>query len=263
MASLPHRVRLGWWYQTALLGQREYLTANPVRVSAITLLPRAILQTVFIVLLGELAGGGELRRYALAGATALTITLSTVVGITEVPSSDKAYGTFWRIRFGRLAPFTVFLLRSWPQPVVGFCISVITLFAVAPFDPGATIGQAAVLLPCFALLALTTSAVGLAGAAFAVGRRADVLVGNVLAYLTMLGSGAVIPPGRSHWVDAMGALLPMRHGLTAARAWQAGLPFAGELAAEVAVGAGWFVVAWVLVTYQVHRARTTGDDDYA
>jgi hypothetical protein len=37
----------------------------------------------------------------------------------------------------------------------------------------------------------------------------------------------------------------------------------GEVAAETAVGAGWFVVAWVLVTYQVHRARTTGDDDYA
>ena len=54
----------------------------------------------------------------------------------------------------RYAPFTLFVLRSWPYPVVGFFTSVITLLVVAPFDPGATIGQTAVLLPCFALLSV-------------------------------------------------------------------------------------------------------------
>jgi hypothetical protein len=256
-------VRLGWWLQAALHGRREFLANNPLRVSAITLLPRAMLQTVFVVLLADLAGGRELERYAIVGATALTITLSTVVGIADVPSNDKSSGTFWRIRSGRLAPFTVFVLRSWPYPVIGFGTSLATLLVVAPLDPRATIGQLPVLLPYFALLAMTTSATGLAGAAFAVGRRADVLVGNVLAYLTMLGSGAVIPPGRSTWVDVLGSFLPMRHGLAAVRASQAGRSSAGQLAVEVAVGVGWFVIAWALVTLQVRRARSTGDDDYA
>jgi ABC-2 type transport system permease protein len=241
-----------------------YLASNPPRVTSLTLLPRAILQTVFIVLLCELAGGPDLRHYALIGTVALTITLSTMVAIADVPSLDKWSGTFWRIRIGRLGPFTVFLLRSWPYPVAGLCTGVVTLFVVAPFEDRDLLGPR--LLPallCFALLAVTTSAAGLAGAAFAVGRRADVLVGNLLAYLTMLGCGGVVPPGRVGWIDVVGAVLPMRHGLAAIRALPAVRPFVGHLCAEAAVGALWFALAWALIRVQAHRARSNGSDDYA
>jgi ABC-2 type transport system permease protein len=110
---------------------------------------------------------------------------------------------------------------------------------------------------------LTTSAIGLAGAAFAVGRRADVLVGNLLAYLTMLGSAALVPPGHIWWVDRLGSFLPMRHGLAAIRASQAREPFAAGLLAEVVVGAGWLAVAWMVVRIQVHRAHVHGHDDFS
>jgi ABC-2 type transport system permease protein len=241
-----------------------YLASNPPRVTTMTLLPRAILQTVFILLLCELAGGAPLRRYALVGAVALTITLSTMVAIADVPGNDKWSGTFWRIRIGRLTPFTVFLLRSWPHPVTGLCTGVVTLCAVAPFEDRELFGPS---LPptllCFALIAITTSAAGLAGAAFAVGRRADVLVGNLLAYLTMLGCGGVVPPGRVGWIDVVGTVLPMRHGLAAIQALRADRPVVGQLCAEVAVGAAWLVLAWALIRVQAHRARSSGSDDYA
>lgn len=254
----------GLWLQTAVTGGRQYLAANPVRVSALTLLPRAILQTVFIVLLGDLAGGHELRRYAFIGAVALTITLSTMVGIVDVPSNDKWSGTFWRIRTGRLEPFAVFVLRSWPYPLAGFCTCLVTLVVVAPVVGLVPVNPAFLgLLPCFAVLALTTSAAGLAAGALAVGRRADVLVANFLAYVTMLCSGAVLPPGHIRWVDLIGEVLPMRHGLAAIRAVHTGQPFARELGTEVAVGAAWFAVAWVLVHVQTRRARASGNDDYA
>jgi ABC-2 type transport system permease protein len=263
MVRSRYGVRAGWWFQTALLGWREYAANTPLRVTAMTLLPRAILQTVFVVLLADLTGGREPHRYAIVGATALTLTLSTMVGIADVPATDKGYGTFWRIRTGRLAPFTVFLLRSWPYPFIGVCTAVTTLLIVAPFDPAATVGHLSVLLPCFVLLALTTSSAGLAGAAFAVGRRADVLVGNLLAYLTMLCSGAVIPPGRNTWIDSIGSFFPMRHGLAAIHALEAGQRSTGQLAAEAMVGAAWFLIAWTLVAFQVRRARSSGHDDYA
>jgi ABC-2 type transport system permease protein len=148
--------------------------------------------------------------------------------------------------------------------VVGFATAVVTLAVVAPAAGIVWLGPPLVpLLLCLALLALTTSAIGLAGAAFAVGRRADVLVGNLLAYLTMLSSAALVPPGRIRWVDLLGSLLPMRHGLAALRASQAQQPFAAQLGAEVVVGAGWLAVAWIVVRIQVHRAHVHGHDDFS
>jgi ABC-2 type transport system permease protein len=195
---------------------------------------------------------------------ALTLLLSTTVGIADVPTTDKGAGTFWRVRTGVLAPFTVFVLRSWPYPMVGFATAVVTLAVVAPAAGIGWLGAPLVpLLLCFAVLALTTSAIGLAGAAFAVGRRADVLVGNLLAYLTMLSSAALVPPGRIRWVDMLGSVLPMRHGLAAIRASQAHRPFAAQLGAEVVVGAGWLVVAWILIRVQVHRAHAHGHDNFS
>jgi ABC-2 type transport system permease protein len=264
MAEGSWRTTLWCWRLAAATGWRQYLQDNPPWITVTTLLPRAILQTVFVVLLCQFVGGPQLRHYASLGAVALTMMLSTGAGIADVPATDKGSGTFWRIRTGILAPFTVFVLRSWPYPVVGFATAVVTLAVVAPAAGIVWLGPALVpLLLCLALLALTTSAIGLAGAAFAVGRRADVLVGNLLAYLTMLSSSALVPPGRIGWVDLLGSVLPMRHGLAAIRAAQAHQPFAAQLGAELLVGAGWLVVAWILVRVQVHRAHVHGHDDFS
>jgi hypothetical protein len=262
--DLSWRIRLSCWLQAAVTGWRQYLAANPPWVTATAVLPRAILQTVFAILLCRFVGGADLAHYASFGAVALTVTLSTTVSIVEVPGSDKWAGTFWRVRTGRLSPFTVFVLRSWPYPVVGFGMALVTLVVVAPASGVAWRGpQLLSLLLCLALLAVTTSAAGLAGAAFAVGRRADVLVGNLLAYLMMLCSAALVPPGRIRWADLAGNVLPMRHGLAAVRASQAHEPFAAQLGAEALVGAGWLAVAWVLIRIQAHRARSSGHDDFS
>jgi ABC-type multidrug transport system permease subunit len=262
--SAPTAVRWGWWLQVIVTGWREYLSDNPAWITAVTFLPRAVLQTIFFVLLCGFVGGGQLRAYAFAGAVALTLTLGTVVSIAEVPANDKWSGTFWRIRLGVLSPFTVFVLRSLPYPLVGFATAVTTYVLVAPVFGFALVGP--VVLPelvCLALLALTTAAVGLAGAAFAIGRRANVLVGNLIAYLMIVSSGALTPPGRIPWMDPVGAVLPMRHGLAAMRAWQAHKPFAADLAAEALVGAGWLAVAAVGVRIQAYRARSSGHDSFS
>jgi ABC-2 type transport system permease protein len=265
MAEEPSWRTVWWcWQQTAATGWRQYRRDNPLWIVAASHLPRAILQTVFVVLLCQYVGGPPLRQYASVGAVALTLMLSTTTGIADVPTTDKVSGSLWRVRTGVLTPFTVFVLRSWPYPVVGFTTAVVTLAVVAPAAGIVWLGPSSVpLLLCLALLALTTSAIGLAGAAFAVGRRADVLVGNLLAYLTMLSSAALVPPGRIRWVDLLGSVLPMRHGLAAIRAAQAQEPFAAQLGAEVVVGAGWLAVAWIVIRIQVHRAHVHGHDDFS
>jgi hypothetical protein len=255
MLDVPRgRAGSGRWRQAMATGWREYLATNPLRIIAMTMVPRAVLQSVFLILLGELIGGPDARRHAFIGAVALTLTLSTTVGIADVPSSDKWSGTFWRIRIGWLSPFAVFLLRSTPYPVVGLGTAVVTSLITAPLVGMAwAIPQMLALFPWLALLAVTTSTAGMAGAALAVGRRADVLVGNLVVLL---------PPGQNSWVDVLGSVLPMRHGLVAFSRLQAGRPFAAELGLEVVVGACWFGAAWILVQVQAHRARSKGHDNF-
>jgi ABC-2 type transport system permease protein len=100
-------------------------------------------------------------------------------------------------------------------------------------------------------------------AAPAVGRRADVLFGNVLAYLTVACCGALIPAGRVALLDAVGTVLPLRNGILAVRAVVDGAPWAGHLLAELAVGAGWALLGWILYAAQTRRSSRLGIDDFA
>jgi ABC-2 type transport system permease protein len=113
------------------------------------------------------------------------------------------------------------------------------------------------------VMAASTSAAGLAGAALAVGRRADVLVGNLLAYLIILAGGAFLPPDRLGVARPLAWLLPDAHGVAAARAVVAGGPWAASIALEVLIGTGWLAVAGAVVTIQLRRARRLGQDDFS
>jgi ABC-2 type transport system permease protein len=86
--------------------------------------------------------------------------------------------------------------------------------------------------------------------------------GGRTAYLILLTAGVFVPPGRIPWVDALGQLMPLRHGLAAVRALLQGRPWQGELMLELVVGIGWAVAAWLIVRLQVRRARADGIDDF-
>jgi ABC-type multidrug transport system permease subunit len=258
LAGSPWRcwemLRFGW---------REFLAHNPPRVIAVTTASRAVFQTLFFTLLGHLAGGTEQRRYAFVGATAVVMCIMTTVGIADVPALDKWQGTFWRLRSARVAPLTVFAIRALPYPTVGLALAILAILVTGPLAglPRLTVDLLP-LLPLYGLMAATSAVAGLAGGALAAGKRADVLVGNLLSYTILLTSGAFLPPGRITWLDHIGQMLPMTHGLAAVRAALAGRPWAGLALAETAVGAGWAALAWAVVLLQVQRAKRAGHDDF-
>jgi ABC-2 type transporter len=255
---------IGWRvWRAAVTGGREFLAINPPRVLALSVLPRAALQLVFFALLGQHIGGAALRAHHIVGMLSLSLTALTIVMVSEVPVADKESDTFWRIRTGVLPPWLALLARAWPYPATGLgCVVVLAVGVVVvpvPEGPGPELLWT---LPCFALMAVTTTAIGLAGAVLALGRRMDILVGNVLSYLLLLCSGAVLPAGSITLLDRLGAVLPLRHGLAAVRSGLSGGPVAGELLAEAAVGAAWLVVAVVAVAVIVARAHRAGDDHF-
>jgi len=252
------------WMRTALhTGWRELLAADPPGVFLATIGTRVVLQALFFTLLGDVVGGAAQREYAFVGISAAVMCTMATVAISEVPAHDKQCGTMWRIRMARRNPAAILALRAAPYPAAGLALGLLAILVAGPLAGLAGLtARLLPLLPIYVLMALTASAAGFAGAALSAGKRADVLVGNLLAYLILLAGGAFLPPGRVPWVDAIGTVLPMRHGLAAVHAALAGQSWAGQVLAEAAVGVGWAAAAWAALTIQFARARHHGHDDF-
>jgi ABC-2 type transport system permease protein len=245
-------------------GLTEFLTMNPPSIIATALLPRAVVQTLFFTVLGGVLGGDDGRRFAYVGGVAMILAAVVCADVSEVPVADKWSGTFARLRTGVVHPFVVFVLRCWPYPVTATVLAAAAVVVVGPLT-----GQAALVLPllswlpAYLLMAVTVSAAMLAAALTSLGRRADVLATNAVAFGIMLAGGVFLPPGRVPLVDAVGTVLPVRHGLSAVHAGLDGRPFLRELVAEALVGLAWGVVAFAVTVVQVRRARRLGIDDFA
>jgi ABC-type multidrug transport system permease subunit len=255
---------IGRWRGVGGFAVTEFLTLNPPSIIATALLPRAVVQTLFFTVLGGVLSGADGRRFAFVGGLAMILVAVVCADVGEVPVADKWSGTFGRLRTGVVHPFVVFALRCWPYPVTATALAAVAVVVVGPLT-----GQAALVpallswLPVYLLMAVTASATTLAAALLSLGRRADVLATNAVSFGVLLAGGVFLPPGRVPVVDAVGTVLPVRHGLIAVRAGLDGRPFVGELVAEGLVGIGWVLVAFAVTTVQVRRAHRHGIDDFA
>lgn len=249
---------------TARVGFAEYWASTPPGIVMTTAVPRAVLQCLFLVLLGRAAGGEAGARFAFVGAVALILSAATMASIGDVPMLEKLSGTSHRLQTGVLRPETVFFIRAVPWVVEATVSAAATIVICGPLT-----GQAVLVprlleaLPLYGVMAVTGAAAGLAVAALAVGRRADVLFGNALSYIIVAAAGGIIPPGRVAWLDGLGSVLPVRNGILAVRALIDGRRWAGHFLAELAVGLVWALLAWAAYAVQSRRARRLGLDDYA
>lgn len=248
---------------TVRTGFAEHLAENPPKIWLATALPRAVLQCLFFSLLGRIAAGDAGERFAFIGATIVILTLSTLVSVCDLPMFEKWFGTSYRLQLGVLRPATTLLLRTVPWTLEAVVTAVVCIVVVGPLLGQVTlVGVLLTALPFYVFMALTSIAAGSVAASFAVGRRADVLVGNAFAYLTIATTGALVPAGRLPALDLIGTVLPLRNGVLAVRAYADGRPWTGHLLAEAAVGGGWALLAWAAYTAQFARARRLGTDDY-
>jgi ABC-2 type transport system permease protein len=240
--------------ETGRFGWAEFNAMTPPRIIFGSLAPRQILQIIFFTLLGGSLSGARHAEFAFVGSLAMVVAMAAVIYVADVPVADKDSGTFFRLRTGSLHPMTVFLGRALPYPLLIFAMTVAAAAVAAPITGMSELALR--LLPMTGVLLLisfTATAAGIAAAAFAVGRRAENLICNLMTYVVMLCCGAFLPPGRVPAIDAIGTVIPGRHGLAAMRAHLAGDP----------VGVGWLVAGTILVTVQVRRAHRSGHDDFA
>ncbi|GGN62029.1 hypothetical protein GCM10010112_19780 [Actinoplanes lobatus] len=261
---LPASTVLWRTAETMRLGRREFASNYTPAATLFATLPRGVLQIVFFTVLGGVVAGDGHRAYAFVGGLAIALTTTNTVGVINVPFGDKYFGTFWRIRTGAMPVALLQYARAAPYLIAGFVLFIIeAAIAALLLDMSGLAVRLLPWLPLFALMACGYALLGIAAATATIAKRADVLAPNLLACLTMLCSGAFLPPGRVGWVDAVGSVLPVRHGLAAVHAGLAGRPWQTEALLELAICLASAVLGILAVIMQTRRATRHGHDDFA
>lgn len=246
----------------AALSWREYRAVYPLRVVVASSLPRAILQTLFVAYVGLIAAGPGGRDFALVGGAMQVVTIATVIKAADILVEERIFGTLHRMRLAWLPLPVVAATRWWVFTAEGVLGGMVAATAACLlFDRPALMTGMWAATGLVVLVALSTSALGLAVAAFAMTRRVDSFITNLVSYLLLALTGAVAPLDRlPDALEAPARALPMTNGLLAIRGALAGGPWLGHAAAEAAAGLGWLAVATALLTLQARRARTDDTD---
>jgi ABC-2 type transport system permease protein len=253
-ARLRHVARLSWL---------DYRVVYTPRVLALGILPRALLQVLFISYLGYYAAGEAGRTFAFVGASAQVMAMPAIVKGMDAIYDERVMGTMYRQRLG-VVPLPLTVLARWSvYAVEAFVIAALTVVVLGAFIGGPDLlGRLVMALPLYALLACTLSAFGLLVGSIALTQRTDVVVSNVASYLLLAFCGVVAP------VAALGAVaselvraLPLTNGLLGIRALVDGQAWWSFALWELFVGVVWFGLAAAALAWQQSRARRLGKDD--
>ncbi|MCT9932197.1 ABC transporter permease [Planotetraspora sp. A-T 1434] len=252
-----YAVALGFAELRALFTPGEWLTGWLLRV---------LCQVIFFGLVGRSVGGGDTARYMvignavlLVGFEAMFVVLSTVM--------ERAQGTLVLLVASPTGPANVYMARGLQWVCTGTFTSTVALVAVplvvgVPLD----LSRLPLVLPLLVLTALSCYAYGCVLATVALRAPSVMWVLLNLGYLVLaMLCGVNVPisfwPG---WLEHAVGFLPLTHGLSAIRDVLDGASLAAVLPAaalELAVAAGWFVLALLLTRDVMARSRADGTLD--
>ena len=239
----------------ALLVVREY----PPTVFAVSLLIPEILRVLLYVLIAALASGTAGMRYALVGAGLLSIVTVTVGQVTDLPIYDALQQTYSLLAQGRLPVFIAYLVRSASLAVeaiiIAFCTMVVLSLVTGQMDLiGPLLAHFWLVLPAI----FSALAFGLALVAPSITSPWSVLTYNTAASVVVVFCGAVIAVPNLAGIVVASKLIPLTHAVQAMRLALAGQPYGHAVLLELAVGAGWWVVAACAYAAVEHHGRATG-----
>lgn len=237
----------------------EYLASYPWPNQLISLACRQACQLIVLTMLGAAAGGRPGAGYAFVGGTAFMVLLPVVGELPAVLVVDRDSNTVRHLQTAALPVLLIVALRSLPY-LSKAAANLAECLLIAPLlGLGGLAWRLVPLVPVYLLIAVTGACLGASVAAASMVLRFDAIVANVLGYLTLVSSGAVIPVEHIWLARQVGARLPLTHGVLAIRAALVGNEdFVGELAREACTGAAWAVVACAIFGVYHRLSRRTG-----
>jgi ABC-2 type transport system permease protein len=224
-----------------------------------TMLIGPIFQILFFAYLGRYSGLED-DAFFVVGNAVQASAMSAVFAGTMTIANERSFQTLSALLATPANRFAVFMGRSLPVLVNGLVVSSWGFLMgrlLLRFDPPAASIPALGLVLVVSVASCTAFGLTLGS----VGMRArDVFMSANIAYYVMwLLCGVNIPldalPG---WLAQIGRLLPLTHGIAAAREIAAGASLSsvgGLVWTELGIGAAWAVLAFTLVRWFEFEGR--------
>ncbi len=253
--------RLFW--SGTLVSWKAYLVELTPSIFLGMHIPRTLLQSLFFVLLAKAAGGETLARFALIG-NAVQIAVFQVMLSTEVVIELEKWANTFQFLIASPANWLPMMLGKSMSSYGDAFLSTAISFAVLIPLLGVQISVWDLLrsVPIILVTILSAAAFGwLIGAIF-LPLRWGFMICNWLAYLMMILCGvnfplSALPP----FVQTIGSLLPVTHGLLAVRAVIDGAPYSTVLpliGKELLVAVIYGAVAWIAFGVRLRVTREKG-----
>jgi ABC-2 type transport system permease protein len=229
---------------------------------------RVVAQVIFFGFIGRLVGSHTLVSYLVVGNA---VALTAQCCIFAVPSTtwERRTGTLPLLVAAPTTPLLVFMGRSLNWILEGLASSIGALLITAPLF-GVTLPwpRALWVAPLLLVVALSTYLMAICLGALVL-RAMDLrnVVSN-LALHTIFALGGVNVPTSFFPapLEALAALLPVTHGLTAIRGLLAGAParvILSQAALEALVGLGWLILALLAFRALTEGGRHDGSIEFA
>jgi ABC-2 type transport system permease protein len=234
-----------------LLSYRALFNWRHPAVYIPTMLGKPVFQILFLTMLGRYSGVAD-DRYFVVGNAVQACAVSCVYGMVMLLANEREFGTLPAVLATPANRLALFGGRALPVVGNGVFVSAFGLgmgfLLLGVRMPVAAVPAVAAVV---VLTAVSCAMFGLALGSVAL-RVRDLWVGSNLAYyLLMLLCGGTVPlsamPG---WLAAAGRLLPITHGIEAARELAAGARLAdvaGLVGREALVGLGYGALGYVLL----------------
>ena len=226
-------------------------------------LPRTVLQILFFTYLAKAAGGNSLATFAFIGNIIHVGVYWAFFNMSDTIQYEKWNGT---LEFLIAAP------SNWVPTILGKSMAsyaelvVRTTLACAIMIPlfhlPLTVGMLLRSLPIAVIVFLSASALGWLLGVFCMPIRWGNLIINTLGYVMIILCGvnfpfSFLPP----FVQVIGNLLPLTHGLLAIRAVIAGASYASVwplIRAEILIGLVYAAIAWLMFAQGLRITRQRG-----
>ncbi|MFD5512741.1 hypothetical protein ACFWIB_33970 [Streptomyces sp. NPDC127051] len=255
------RLGRGLWpyWLTARLAGVSYLVTAPPRTLLLSVLPRAVLQTVFYALLGRLATGDAGLVHGLTGAIAFLAVGPLIVRLPDIGTEERHFGTMGRLLTGRPPTAALIVARSWP-----YAAEALGVWAAATLTVPLILGHPELVLdqftafPAYVVVMLATASMGFVVTSTCLGRRSEVAISNTLAYATLALGGVLPAAERLGPVRAVADLLPFTPALELYRVRSADGWDTALLVRALLLTAAWTALAWLIARILTTRSLRHG-----
>ncbi|MEU6548668.1 ABC transporter permease [Streptomyces sp. NPDC046915] len=251
-----------WPYRLAArLSAVNYLTVAPPRTLILSVLPRAVLQTAFYALLGQLSGGASTVAYALTGAVAYLAITPLVVRLPDIATEERYFGTMGRLLTAGIPVPAILAARCVPYlaEALGTWLAAALIVPVALHQASLT-PHLLLALPAYLLVMLAAMSMGLLVTSTCLGRRSEVVLSNTLAY-TVLALGGILPGPQPGVLAPLAEALPFRPALDLYRAQVNGTWDTEMLLRTLLLSAAWTAAAYAIGRALTYRSLRHGHHD--